>query len=85
MFEYYNNFYCSEDIAKALCYYAVEDEETIDDVKKALDALKAICENKYNSDYYRTLWKVLQRLTDYYESESDRCMRTKEEFNAKYS
>ena len=71
MFEYYNNFYCAEDIAKALCHYAVEEEECIKDVEKAVENLRAICENEYNSDYYRTLWKVLQKLTDYYESEKE--------------
>lgn len=52
-----------EEIAESICDYIGENGgETVGDVAEALNTLKAICENKYNSDYYRTFYKVLDKL-----------------------
>ena len=56
--------YYPDEIAAALCKLAVGDDEAdkekIPDCTNALYDLMAICENEYNSDYYRTFWDVLQ-------------------------
>ena len=36
------------------------------DQEEAIYQLKAIASNEYNSDYYRTFWNVLQKITDYH-------------------
>ena len=53
-----------DEMAKVLCVIAYDDPEkdVIDDCTYALSNLKAIAENKYNSDFYRTMWNVLQRI-----------------------
>lgn len=38
-------------------------EQELKDLTNALYDLKAICENEHNQDYYRTLWKALERLS----------------------
>ena len=54
------NYYPS-DISAALAEIAgVEDASTIENVTGALYDLKAICENRYNSDYWRDFWRVLE-------------------------
>lgn len=42
-----------------------EHSQELKDIETALYNLKAICENEHNSDYYRTLWNVLQTACDY--------------------
>lgn len=43
--------------------YEEQKEEELKDLTNALYDLKSICENEYNHDYYRTLWKALERLS----------------------
>ena len=55
-----------DEISEALCKLA----NTVgkeDDCKEALYHLKAIAENKYNNDYFRTLYRVLEAITDSYQ------------------
>lgn len=56
--------YYPDELAVALCKLAAGDDEVdrekIPDCAEALYDLMAVCENKYNNDYYRTLWDVLQ-------------------------
>ena len=62
--------YLPMEIAEALAKLAnVTDKETIEDATGALYDIKAICENRYNSEYWRTFWKVLEALTSCTESE----------------
>jgi hypothetical protein len=35
-------------------------EEDLNDLQEALYYLKACAQNEYNSDYFRTLWNILQ-------------------------
>lgn len=60
--------YDSDDIAKVLCKLAGFDEDgkEFTDCEQAIYDLKCTKENPYNSDFYRTLWDVLQILTDNY-------------------
>lgn len=64
------NYYDCEEIATVLCRLssgnATVNDETMKDTKEALYQLKAIASNEYNSDYYRTFWNVLQKITDYH-------------------
>ena len=52
------------DIADVLIIgeYAENGEADRDDLTDALYQLKAIAQNKYNSDYWRTLYKTLQNI-----------------------
>ena len=64
-----NYYYDSKEVATVLCELASKkdtekDTETIKDVEEALYQLKAISENEYNADYYRTFWDVLQKITE---------------------
>lgn len=43
--------------------YKEEKEQELKDLTNALYDLKAICSSEYNHDYYRTLWKALERLS----------------------
>ena len=45
--------------------YQEEKEKEIKDIIEALYQLKAICENPYNSDFYRTFLFCLQRIADF--------------------
>ncbi len=57
--------YYPDDIAQALCKIVdVTSEAEINDCTEALYQLKAIAQNKYNSDYYRTLYAVLSKLME---------------------
>lgn len=59
-FEYY-----PQDIAAALAEIAKEtDPEIIENITGALYDLKAICENRYNKDYYRDMWRVLEKVAE---------------------
>lgn len=40
------------------------DPEIIDNCDTALYQLKAICENRYNSEFYRDFYKQLEKLTE---------------------
>ena len=62
--DYY--YYSSEDIAKVICKLSgnAEDGKTYEDCELAIYDLKCVCENPYNSDFFRTLWKTLQQLTE---------------------
>lgn len=56
-FEYY-----PDEIAEALASVANENSaETIQGATEALYQLKAICENKYNSDCWRTFYRLLEK------------------------
>ena len=65
MNNYIEYTYDCEEMANALCSLAVDNlSSTKRDVEDALYQLTAIAENKYNSEYYRTLWRILQTITD---------------------
>ena len=53
-----------DEIAQTLCKLAAEnsDEKTLQECEEAIYQLAAIAENPYNSDYYRTLYKVLDEI-----------------------
>ena len=55
-----------EEIAQTLCNLASEnpDEQTVKDCEEAIYQLAAIAENPLNSDYYRTLYKVLEAIVN---------------------
>lgn len=58
-----NNY--PDDIAQALCkMVGVTDETEIKDCTEALYQLHAIAQNEYNSDFYRTFYAVLSKLTE---------------------
>ncbi len=61
--------YYPQEIAETLCKLAdgEADGKPVEECTEALYQLKAIAENPYNSDYYRTLYKVLERLTERHE------------------
>lgn len=42
--------------------YEDEKEEILTDLENALYNLKTICENKYNYEYYTTLYRILERI-----------------------
>ena len=42
--------------------YEEEKEQVLSDIENALYYLKAIADNKYNADYFRTFYKALERL-----------------------
>ena len=48
-----------------LCLYLLGKYSSIKEVKEALYQLRAVAENEYNADYYRTFWNVLQKITNY--------------------
>lgn len=50
--------------AKDMDYMDYEDEkeEVLADLENALYNLKAICENEYNKNCYRTLYRILERI-----------------------
>ena len=66
-----NNYKNCEEIAARL-YELCEDmdfmdyedtkEQTINELTEALYQLKAMAQNEYNADYWRTLWNALQML-----------------------
>lgn len=57
--------YYPDDIAAALASIAgVKDHSTIDAASGALYDLKSICENRYNSEYLRDFWRLLEAVTD---------------------
>lgn len=62
--------YDCEEIATALCKLSSGDEivdaDVMRDLTEALYQLQAIASNKYNADYYRTFWNMLQKIAGYY-------------------
>ena len=52
----------TDDIAKCLCKLGQQSSsgDIYKDSEEALFRLQCICENKYNFDFYRTLWNLLQ-------------------------
>ena len=54
-----------EDIADAMIAEGDAEEADRDDLENALYQLKAIAENKYNADYWRTFYKKLQNIVIY--------------------
>lgn len=64
------NYYDSEEIATVLCRLStgndIVDVDVMKDVEESIFHLKTIASNEYNSDYYRTFWNVLQKITDYH-------------------
>ena len=63
MFDYH---YYPEDIVNALekASYKKLSEMEKSDCINALDQLRAICQNPYNFDFYRTFYKLLETITD---------------------
>ena len=61
--------YDCEDMATVLCVLSSGDDtvnvETLKEVEETLYQLRAVAENEYNADYYRTFWNVLQKITNY--------------------
>ena len=62
-FEYY-----PDDIATALInaanFPAPYPPEATKDIEEAICHLKAICENEYNADYFRKLYRLLESIAD---------------------
>lgn len=48
-----------EDIARAIQYQGNLDEDCTDDLVNALYQLKAMAQNSYNFDYWRTMFNAL--------------------------
>ena len=67
--EQYGTEYYPDEIAEAFCNYAREnngydpDGQAEENCREALYYLHAICENEYNKDYFRTLYKILAKVT----------------------
>lgn len=56
--------YFPADIASALAIIAgITDGDMIDSIAGALYNLKAICENRYNAESYRDLYRILEKVT----------------------
>jgi len=58
--------YYPDEIAETLCKLAFEypGDDTIHEVEEALYQLKATAENPYNRDYYRILYRVLEKIAE---------------------
>lgn len=56
----------TQDMANTLCLLAVDNpsQELIKEFESALYHLKAASENSYNSDYFRVMFRVLERVCD---------------------
>ena len=62
--------YFPDEIATALCEYAnITDKETYDNCIGALYNLKAICENRYNAEYFRDMYKKIKKFVEVRENE----------------
>lgn len=53
-----------ENVSRTLCKMAMLENDTRE-IEKALEHLKAIAQNEYNQDYFRTLTKVLSTICEY--------------------
>jgi hypothetical protein len=60
--------YYPSEIANRLCSFtdcSCDEGSRIEyELKEAVYQLKAMAENKYNSDYWRVLWNALQNMTE---------------------
>ena len=56
----------TNEIAKALCGLIPDasDEQTVSECDKAIFYLKALAENKYNHDFFRTMYRVLAEIAE---------------------
>lgn len=65
-FEKYPNEIASRlyELAKDMDYMDYEDEkeQVLNDLENALYYLKAICENEYNDEYFRTFYRILENI-----------------------
>lgn len=62
--------YFPDEITTALCEYAnITDKETYDNCIGALFHLKVICENRYNAEYFRDMYRVLEKFVEVRENE----------------
>lgn len=62
---YHDHYYYSPgEIAEALQTIAEAPEEAREDLTNALYFLQAAAQNKYNHDYFRVLYNVLQIITE---------------------
>ncbi|MEG1620627.1 MAG: hypothetical protein RR322_01825 [Oscillospiraceae bacterium] len=52
-----------EEINATLCKLAKDDSFSKMDIENALYDLKAVAENEYNFDYWRTFYDILQKIT----------------------
>ena len=57
-FEYY-----PWDVATVLVELGGGNNKTVDELTNALYHIKALCENEYNSDYWRVFYKTLEEIT----------------------
>lgn len=63
--------YFPDEIAIALCEYThITDKEIYDNCIGALYDLKAICENRYNAEYFRNMYRVLEKFVEVRENET---------------
>ena len=58
--EFYPDEIASSLLRQTVCASAKEIDAVRSDLENALYNLKSMAENKYNSDYWRVLWNVLQ-------------------------
>ena len=67
--EDYGEEYYPDEIAEALCDLCKKelgykpDGQDYEDCREALYQLMATCQNNYNAEYFRTLYKVLAKVT----------------------
>ena len=62
--------YFPDEIATALCEYTnITYKGVYDNCVGALYDLKAICENKYNAEYFRDMYRVLEKFVEVRENE----------------
>lgn len=63
--------YFPDEITTALCKYTnTTDKETYENCVGALYDLKAICENRYNAEYFRDMYRVLEKFVEVKENET---------------
>lgn len=73
MNELFNPTYYPEEITEALLAFGgCEQDCAPEDVMEALYQIKAIAGNKLNSEYWRTLYYVLERITEVSEEQQRR-------------
>lgn len=59
-FEYFPN-----EITTALCEYTnITDKETYENCISSLYYLKTICENEHNAEYFRDMYRVLEKFVE---------------------
>lgn len=61
----FNTVYCPDEITMAFSSLVTDiTEEEKKDLENGLYYLHSICENEYNSDYFRTTYKILERVAE---------------------